>query len=365
MTRTDELGTPEPLRVTVSALATYARDILMAAGLSAEHASTVADCLIYADLAGVDSHGVSRLPIYARRIHEGIVNANARPRVVSAEMLALRVIDGDNAPGAVVGAFAMREAVAAAKSFGVGFSIAHASNHFGVAAYYARLAAAQGSLGICGTNAPINMAVWGSREPALGTNPLAMAAPAGRYGELNLDMSSSTVAKGKVLVHARKGLPIPEGWALDTEGNPTTDAAAAVAGVVLPFAGPKGSGLSLFIDLIAGVMSGAAFGAAVRDQYTDFKTPQNVGHFFIAVDISQIMPLEAYSTRVEAFCDELKAKQLAPGIAEIRLPGEAKARSERERRGTGIDIDATLEKELDALAGKLQRSTLRSRAGRS
>ena len=351
-------GSDTPI-VDTATLDEFARDILTAAGLSPANAAVVSDCLIYADLCGVDSHGISRLPIYAERIKDGIVNANAQPCVVSDGASALRIVDGDNAPGAVVGDFAMREAIAAAKSFGVGFAIARNSNHFGAASYYVRLAAIADCLGICGTNAPINMAVWGAREPALGTNPLALAAPAGRYGELNLDMSSSTVAKGKVLVYARKGLPLPEDWALDVEGNPTPDAAAAVAGAVLPFAGPKGSGLSLFIDLIAGVMSGAAFGAGVRDQYSDFTVPQNVGHFFIAVNIAQIMPLSEYITRVEAFCDELKSKRLAAGVSEVRLPGENKARSERKRRAQGIEIDATLQRDLEVLAASLGRSPLK------
>lgn len=356
----DRAANESPLVVDVATLETFAREILVAAGLLETHAGIVADCLIQADLCGGDSHGISRLPIYARRIREGIVNGAAHPRVVSGEAGALRVIDGDNAPGAVVGHFAMREAIAAAKSFGVGFATARNSNHFGVSSYYTRMAVEQGCLGICGTNAPASMAAWGTREPALGTNPLAIAAPAGRYGDLNLDMSSSIVAKGKVLVHARKGLPIPEGWALDTEGNPTTDATAAAAGVVLPFAGAKGSGLALFIDLISGVISGAAFGAGIRDQYTDFTTPQNVGHFFIAVDIAQIMPLATYTARAEAFCDELKSKKLAAGVAEMRLPGEAKARAQRERRGSGIAIDATVEQELDQLAETLARTSLRN-----
>lgn len=336
--------------VTAEKLHRFCENVLGAAGLSAAHAVDVARSLVYADLCGVESHGVSRLPIYARRIAKGIVNGKARPHVLSPDGQALRVVDGDNAPGAVVATFAMREAMATAKETGVGFVLARHSNHFGVAAYYVGMAAEEGCVAICGTNAPPNMAVWGAREPALGTNPLAIAAPAGHYGQVNLDMSSSIVAKGKVLMHARKGIPVPEGWALDRDGKPTTDAAAAAAGVVLPFAGPKGSGLGLMIDLMAGVLSGAGYGDEVRDQYMDFDRPQNVGHFFIAVDVAKAMAGDAYTQRVEAFCGALKAKSRASGVEEILLPGENKRRQVVQRQAKGIAIDPTVGAELDRLA---------------
>lgn len=358
-------GDVEALVVGAAQLQRFASEMMSAAGLAADHADRVADCLVYADLCGVESHGVSRLPIYARRVEEGMVNPRGNPHVVTGSPLALRVVDGDNAPGAVVGSFAMNEAIHAAGKFGVGLAIAKRSNHFGMGAYYVRLAAARNFIGICGTNAPATMAVWGAREIALGTNPLAVGAPAGRYGDINLDMSSSTVAKGKILVHARKGLSIPEGWAIDIDGNPTTDAAAAAAGVVLPFAGPKGSGLALVIDLIAGVLSGAAFGSSIRDQYTDFNAPQDVGHFCIAIDISQVMPVEAYTARVEAFCAELKAKKLAQGVSEILLPGQSKRRNEQRHLTEGIRLDRTVEEQLDRLAESLGKTRLRESLGAS
>lgn len=344
---------PGVLTVDLERLDQFAREVLMAAGLDSEQAATVADCLTYADLCGVGSHGISRLPIYARRISEGIVNPRAKPRIVGqAEGKAMRVIDGDNGPGAVVGSYAMQQAIDAAKTFGVGFTLVHGSNHFGVGAYYTRMAVDQGCLSFCGSNAPTTVAIWGAGEAAFGTNPIAIAAPTGCYDPINLDMSTSIVAKGKVLVHARQGTPVPEGWALDPNGNPTTDAQAAAAGVMLPFGGPKGSGLALAVDLIAGVMSGAAFGAGVRDQYEDFTTPQNVGHFFLALDIGQAMPLTDYTARVETFYADLKAKRPASGVDEVLLPGENKVRQERKHREEGISIDATLRCELDEIAGQ-------------
>jgi LDH2 family malate/lactate/ureidoglycolate dehydrogenase len=350
-----------PLTVQAEILDAFARDILVTAGLSAAHAATVADCLVYADLCGVGSHGISRIPIYARRIAQGIVNPCAVPRVIGNQGLPLRVVDGDNGPGAVVGDFAMRQAIAAAKTFGVGFVLARGSNHFGVAAYYSRMAAAEGCLGICSSNAPPTVAAWGASEVTFGTNPISIAAPVGRYGAVNLDMSTATVAKGKIIVHARQDKPVPEGWALDAAGRPTTDAKEALAGVLLPVGGPKGSGLALAVDLIAGVMSGAAFGSDIGDQYTEFETAQNVGQFFMALDIGQALPMETYTQRAETFCAALKAKRLAAGVSEILLPGEGKARQERENRRCGLVIDTILEQELDQLSDGLGRPRLRAR----
>jgi LDH2 family malate/lactate/ureidoglycolate dehydrogenase len=349
---------PHLTRVSPETLAAFALSILRRAGLGDEDAGTVADNLVYSDLRGLDSHGVTRLPIYARRLSEGALNTRARPKVVLGADSALRVMDGENGAGSVVAAAAMREAIAGARELHACIVLARNSSHFGAAAYYTHLAAEQGCIGICASNAPATMAAWGARESSLGTNPISFAAPAGRYGELNLDMSSSVVAKGKVLTHLRKGLPIPIDWALAPDGRPTTDAIEAAAGVVLPFAGAKGSGLSLFIDLLSGVLSGAAFGMGIGDQYAEPLGPQNVGQFFIAIDIASIMPMRDFITRVEAFCEEIKAHAKAEGVSEILLPGESKARHFRERSERGIEIDSTLRKELDALARRFGQTPL-------
>jgi LDH2 family malate/lactate/ureidoglycolate dehydrogenase len=347
-----------PQRVSAEVLKSFGRKILCRAGLSVEHAGTIVDNLVYADLCGLDSHGISRLPIYARRLSEGALNLRADPKVIAGDGSALRLMDGQNGPGSVVGAAAMHEAIAGAQQSGACIVVARNSSHFGAAAYFTHLAVREGCIGICCSNSPATMAVWGAREPALGTNPISFAAPAGRYGELNLDMSSSIVAKGKILTHVRKGLPIPLGWALDQEGRSTADATAAAAGVVLPFAGAKGSGLALFIDILSGVLSGAAFGGAIGDQYAEPLRPQNVGHFFVAVDISSLMPMPDYTARIEAFCAEIKGRARAEGVSEILLPGENKARHYRERSQLGIELDPALVRDLNVLALHFDQSTL-------
>ncbi|MDP2254720.1 MAG: Ldh family oxidoreductase, partial [Polaromonas sp.] len=242
--------------VAVNALSHFCRDTLIATGLSGEHAGQVTDCLVNADLWGVESHGVSRLPIYVERLRRSVVNAQPAMTVQGAR--ATGTVLGDNGPGAVVGTHAMQEAIARAREFGCGVMLARQSNHYGVAGHYTRMALAHDCIGISGCNSPIGMAAWGAMEPTLGTNPFAVAVPAGRYGTFALDMSSSVVAKGKILVAQRKGDPIPLGWALDAQGKPTTNADDAWNGVVLPFAGAKGSGFALFIEILSGALAGAA-----------------------------------------------------------------------------------------------------------
>jgi L-2-hydroxycarboxylate dehydrogenase (NAD+) len=323
-------------------------EALQASGLSKTHAGEVAQCLLNADLWGVESHGVSRLPIYCERLRRGVVNA--RPSMQVRGATAVGTVHGDNGPGAVVGSHAMREAISRARQYGAGVMLARRSNHYGVAGHYARMALAHDCIGISGTNAPIVMAAWGASEPSLGTNPFAVAAPAGRFGVFALDMSSSVVAKGKILVAQRKGEAIPTGWALDAKGKPTTDASAAWDGVVLPFAGAKGSSFALFIEIVAGALAGAAMAGQISDQYTDFERPQDAGHFFIALHISSFMPLADFVARVEALVAEVKSRHRAEGFDEILIPGEIEARHEETCLRQGVQIDASLMARLDALA---------------
>lgn len=322
--------------------------VLQGHGLADRHAAEVADCLLNADLWGVESHGISRLPIYCERLRRGVVNA--LPRMTLTGAGAVASVAGDNGPGAVVGTFAMRAAIERAKQHGIGAVVARRSNHYGVAAHYTRMAVQEDCIGLSGTNAPVGMAAWGAREPTFGTNPFAVAAPAGHHGVFSLDMSSSVVARGKILVHQRKGEPVPLGWALDKDGKPTTDATAAWEGVVLPFGGPKGSGFALFVELLAGALSGAAMAGAITDQYADFRNPQDVGHFFIALHIPALMPLETFTRRAEELIAEVKSRRRADGFDEILIPGELEARSAARAEATGIPLDAALLQKLQAAA---------------
>lgn len=324
-----------------------------AAGLPIDAAETVSDCLIAANLRGVDSHGVARVPIYLRRLRAGLVNPEPDVKV-ERRSGGVSVVDGDNGVGPVVGMAAVEEAIRLAGESGVGAVTARNSNHYGIAAYYLRPVLEGARIGLTVTNAPATMAPAGGYQPFFGTNPWAIAAPAGKYRPVVLDMATSVVARGKVSLAEQRGEPIPEGWALDPQGRPTTDPSAALAGAVLPFAGPKGSGLAMFADIFAGVLSGAAFATQLGDLYRNLESPQNLGHFFLVLDIESVMPATEFARRMEWLVEAMRSGGTAEGSDAIRLPGEIEDRYEQERSASGLpltpDVVEALNREAE-LAG--------------
>ncbi|MCJ2074041.1 Ldh family oxidoreductase [Methylobacterium sp. J-030] len=315
-------------------------------------AGRVAECLVQADLRGVSSHGVGRVPIYIDRLRRGLVNALPTMTVERPATVTARV-DGDNALGFLVGTRSMQIAIDMAREHGMGFVLAYHSNHFGMAASYLKQATEAGLAAFVFTNASPAMPIWGGRAPFLGTSPFAFAAPAGSgRPAVMLDMAMSVVARGKVRRAMQRSEPIPLGWALDKDGRETTDAKAGYEGVVLPFGGVKGSGLSLMMEILAGVMSGANFGGDVRNQYLDFEHPQNVGHCFMAIRPDLFMPMQSYEHRMGELSSRAKATQRAEGFDEILLPGEPEERVEAQRGQDGIPLDA---QELQQLVAEADR----------
>ena len=310
--------------------------IFTGCGVPEADARRVAGCLVDADLRGVPSHGVNRTPIYTKRLREGLVNAHPAMTVEEASPVAVRV-DGDNGLGFLVGTRAMDEAIARARTYGIGLALAFHSNHFGMATAYLMQAVEAGMAAMVMTNASRAMPVWGGRTPFLGTSPFALAAPGGKQ-PLVLDMATSVVARGKIRRAAAVKGQIPAGWALDSEGRETTDAVTGYNGILLPLGGPKGSGLSLMMEALAGVMSGAAFGGEVRNQYSAFDAPQNVGHLFLAFKPDLFMPRADYEARLDDLVDRAKASPLAEGFDEILMPGEREGRLAAERRAKGVPI---------------------------
>jgi LDH2 family malate/lactate/ureidoglycolate dehydrogenase len=200
------------------------------------------------------------------------------------------------------------------------------------------------------TNASRAMPAWGAREPLLGTSPLAAGAPGGEAGPFLLDMSPTVAARGKIRRAQRRGETIPEGLALDAEGRPTTDPAKALAGVMLPIAGAKGSGLAMLMDVFGGVISGAAFAGDVGNQYQDFDRPQNVGHFFLAMRPDLFVPLNDYRCRMDLLAERVHTSSLAEGFTEVLMPGEPEAREEKRRLRTGIPYGRAELSELEQQA---------------
>ncbi|HHY47399.1 MAG TPA: Ldh family oxidoreductase, partial [Firmicutes bacterium] len=273
--------------VPVSVMRRFSMEALAAVGAGDEEQSIVADSLLFADMRGITSHGVSKLPVYIKRVLAGSINPKAKPEcVVSRGYVAC--IDGHNAFGQVAASVAMRHAIMLALSGGVGVVVVRNSNHFGAAGYFALMAASRNLIGVALSNANPTMAPWGGSRLLLGTNPIAIAVPTGDECPFVLDLACSTVSRGRIIEAARLGRPIPPGWALDKNGNPTTDPQEALRGQMAPLGGVKGSGLAEAVDILSGVLSGARFLSSVGPLYQDLDKPQGVGHFFAAVNVADI-----------------------------------------------------------------------------
>lgn len=336
------------LRYAAEALTAYCAAVFTRAGVPGPVAQVVAESLVYADLRGIDSHGVVRSEIYLRRVAEKMVDPAAEVTLVR-DGGCTALVDGGNNFGAYVGKRALDLALERAAIHGVCALGVRRSNHFGAAAYYVQQAVKRGMALIVLSNASQTMPATGGKRPFLGTNPLAIGFPTGRAVPFVLDMATSVVARGKIIVAAKRGEAIPPGWAIDHEGNPTTAAEAALEGAVLPLGGPKGSGLSMAIDILAGVMTGAGYGPLVNNMYENWAEPQNVGHFFIAIDIARFLPLDSFTQRLGHYLDLLKAEPKATGVSEILYSGEVEQRLETARRRDGIELPERLVADLKAL----------------
>lgn len=315
----------------------FISDVLKKSGLSDENAFTVADSLVSANLRGIDSHGVTRLPIYVKRLKTGAVNPNPNVQVVE-ESNSTLLIDGDDGMGQIVAAKAIEIGIEKAKKNGAVYIGVKKSTHFGTGAYFVQKAVENNLIAYAMSNAPSTMAPWGGIEPYFGTNPYAFGVPAGKNKPIIFDMATSVVARGKIISAEQKGDDIPRGWAIDKNGRPTTNAKEALEGSVLPFAGPKGYAISLMIDIMSGVLTGAGFGPHINNIYGDFDKPQNVGHFFQLIDVNRMMPMELFKERVDQMIDEIKSSPKAEGVEEIFLPGEIELNIEQERLTNGINL---------------------------
>ena len=348
-------------RIPLPALHSFCRDVLIAAGLPSDSAGLISDSLTGADARGLSSHGAARLlPVYVRRLAAGTTRARPNLRI-ERRRGNVALVDGDSGAGQVVGSWAMGLAIELAREAGAGVVGVRRSSHFGTSAFFVEQAAAAGMIGIALTNAPSNMPPAGGRSKYFGTNPLAIGFPGGEDAPVVLDMSTSVVARGKIVMAHKAGEPIPPGWAIDEDGNPTQDTAAALRGAVLPMAGYKGAGLALMIDVLCGVLTGAAFGRQIVDLYDEGEQQQNVGHFFVAVDIDTLMPLELFRARMAEFAAEVRAQPRLPGVERIYLPGEPEQAKSAEAARHGVLLPEASWLELDELARRYDVTPLAER----
>lgn len=330
-------------------LKAFAISVSMKYGLSVSDAEIFVDNLIDANLSGVDTHGVTRLSIYLKRIKLGLINPH--PVMTFEEKFPVAsVLNADNGLGQIAGNKAVWKAIQLAEAYGLGAVAVRNSQHFGALGYYCNIAAQNEVICLAFTNAEPALPPWGSYEAYFGTNPIAMGIPMKGDVPIIIDLSTSIVARGKIISAAKQKMPIPEGWALDPEGNSTTDAEKALAGSVLTMAGPKGYALAMMVDVLSGVLSGGGYGRKVHSMYKDLKNTADVGHFFLCINIEAFMPKETFYERMNTMRKEIKNSAKREGINEIRIPGEKKAELRSERLKNGILLDSNVLEELKTLA---------------
>jgi len=323
-------------------------------GLSPKNARLTAENLIFANLRGVDSHGVIRMKIYAERLRAGGFKPKGRPKIV-AEQESSALIDAGHGVGQVSTAAAMKLAIAKARKTGAAVVSVKNSNHFGASAFYAMQALKHGMIGFASTNAGPTMAPTGGREARLGNNAMAIAVPAGELPPIVLDMATGAVAWGKIFVAQQEKRKIPATWALDKNGVPTDDPnAAAHQGLIQPFGGYKGYGLSLLIDILTGVLSGGGFSTHVKTLYKQIETPSQVAHTCAALRIDAFLPLAEFRQRMDGIIQLMQSCPTAPGLNRIFVPGEIEHETEQRRRADGIPLNAELRDELKVLGAELR-----------
>lgn len=340
--------------VAAESLCAHVHRLLEVCGMPAADAELCAATLVDADLRGVNSHGVQRVPGYVQGLRAWKGNAPGRPggglnptpqvRIVHDGGAAV-VMDGDTGMGQVAAMAAMRLAIARAAESGVATVALRNSNHCGALAYYVERAAAARCIGFAATNAGLNMAPWGGREKLVGNNPLAYGIPTGHGWPFVLDMATSVVAGGKLDVARIRGESIPLGWALDAGGQPTTDPVAARQGTLLPVGGPKGYGLAVALDVLAGVLSGGRFGARLGGRGSS--------QFFQALSIERFLPYDEFLARMDQVVAQLHGATPAEGFTRVLLPGEAEHALRETRRREGLPLDTPVFDDLNALADRL------------
>ncbi len=336
-------------RIGAADLETLMVRALERAGATSAMASATAAALVTAELEGIPSHGASRIPQYCSHVRNGRANGKAVPAVVRNSRGAC-LVDARQGLAFQACALAEREAIERAKQYGVSFVAVTNSNHFGVAAYHVEAMAGVGLVGFAFSNSPAAMPAWGGKRALFGTNPLAATFPRPSKPPLVIDLSLSAAARGKIMVAAREGRTIPEGWALDREGRPTTDARAALEGSMLPSGGVKGAMLALTVELLVCALSGAAYGFESDSFFTEEGRPTRIGQAFLAIDPAALAGREVYDERIETL---VAAMTEDPAV---RLPGERR-REHRERAlADGVLVPAQLLAKIRALAAEPARA---------
>lgn len=349
------MTTEEPPAKKIPVAASEARrlvqDILKGNGVSPENAAIIAKCLVAADLRGVDTHGMNRIPSYMERIRQGVLDPAAQPVLTQVTPVVAQV-DGKNGFGFVAAQKGMAAAIESAKVYGIGMASIKHSNHFGMSAWLVQQALEENMMSLVFTNSSPALPAFGGKSKLMGVSPIACGAP-GQTLESSfiLDMAPSIAARGKIYKAKRRGEKIPLDWALDSEGRPTDDPEAALGGVMLPMGGPKGSALAVMMDVFSGVLSGSAFAGHVTNPY-DPSRPADVGHFLVAIKPDLFMSLGEFRERMQYLYGRIVGSDKAVGIERIYFPGEIEVLTQMEREKSGIPL---VQAEIDALNEEARR----------
>ena len=356
-------NTNQRVRVDADRLTVFTATALEKLGVPQEDAKTTADILVATDLRGVESHGVAHLyPFYAKRIRAGLINLNPSITIQST-FPSTALMEGDQGLGFVVGHKAMQEAISRAKTTGAGFVTVRNSTHFGAAAFYAMMALEHNMIGFSTTHSTTSKLVVtpGSPKPVLGTNPFAVAAPAGSKPPFVLDMATSVAAGGKLEVARTLGNPIPEGWVVDEQGGPVTDPFYGEKNKIgfLPLGGTpalgafKGFGLGVLVDVLCGVLSGSCSSAVMGDDIPPEKFGSDANHFFGAIRVDSFISLDTFKKSMDEMIEAFEALPTYDGVDKVHVAGGMEAKIQSDRRKNGIPLPVRVVDDLKTLAREL------------
>jgi LDH2 family malate/lactate/ureidoglycolate dehydrogenase len=318
-----------------------------------DDAKAVAHLMVKADLYGYETHGTFRLRQYANRLRDGGMNAAAKLTVVR-ETDAIALVDGDNGLGHLSMTFATDLAIKKAAGVGIGWVGIRNGNHAGPASLYVNTAVAHDMIGLYGAVGSANhVPPFGGSELLLGTNPIAVAVPAGSSPPFVLDMATTVAASGKIRTLAQRGEPMPEGWMVGRDGKPLTDPKRQSEGLMLPIGGAKGYGLAMALGLLAGSLNGAAFGKDVVDMTRDTGTPTNTGQFIAAISVAAFGDVDAFKTTVDGIFQTIRSSATLPGHDSVRIPGEHRGEMFEERSNNGVPLHPKLVEALSEIAKEL------------
>jgi len=330
------------MKCSIEEITTLAVRALKRAGASRAMAQATAQALVAAEMEGLTGHGLSRVPLYCQHLREGRADGKAKPKLVKKKG-ATCLVDANGGLAFLASALAVKEAVKRAQRYGVAFAGVTNSHHFGAAAYHLAPVAQAGLVGLAFTNSPSAINAWGGKKAFFGTNPVAAIFPRRQTDPIVVDLSLTEVVRGKIMLYAKEGKPIPLGWAVDRDGNPTTDPKAALTGSLTAIGGVKGAALALMVEVLCVALTGAAF-SFENDSYFEPGNKPRIGHAILALDPGALAGADAYFARLEVMISKMLADE------GVRLPGTRRQQAAAKARAEGIDISDALLSELRQLA---------------